>query len=237
MTPAFRFKQFSVDDSGCAMKIGTDAVLLGAMTTADTPAKILDIGTGCGIVALMLAQRFPSAIIDCIEIDTYASAKANQNFIASPWKNNLRVSNISFQKFLTSATVQYDLIVSNPPYFSSSLRNPDKAKTIARHDDALPLEDLMHGAFLLLKKGAPLWIILPHESVQKAVLTAISEKLFLNQQTDIIAVGGKNAKRSILAFTKEESNQCRLAELRIKDTNGNYSSDFTNLCKDYYLDF
>ncbi|MEI6764388.1 MAG: methyltransferase [Bacteroidota bacterium] len=237
MKPAFRFKQFSIDDSGCAMKIGTDAVLLGAMAAANAPARILDVGTGCGIVALMLAQRFPSAIIDTIEIDNFASEKAQQNFIASPWKDNLSVSNISLQKFLTSATSHYDLIVSNPPYFNRSLRNPDKAKTIARHDDELPLEDLLHGASILLKRGAPLWIILPRENVQKAILTALSQKLFLNQQTDIMAVGGKNAKRSILAFTKEESRECIPKELHIKETNGNYSSDFTNLCKEYYLGF
>jgi tRNA1Val (adenine37-N6)-methyltransferase len=237
MKPAFRFKQFSVDDSGCAMKIGTDAVLLGAMASANTPARILDVGTGCGIVALMLAQRFPSAIIDTIEIDSYASKKAHQNFESSPWHDKLNVANISLQKFITSASAQYDLIVSNPPYFNSSLRNPDMAKTIARHDDELPLDDLFHGAFILLKRGAPLWIILPHESVQKAILTAISEKLFLNCQIDIVAVEGKNVKRSILGFTKEECIQYELSALRIKETNGNYSSDFTNLCKDYYLGF
>src|SRR5690606_30727897 len=129
----FHFKQFAVNQSGCAMKINTDGVLLAAMATADFPTRILDVGTGTGVISLMLAQRFPSATIDAIEIDVKAADTARGNFEESPFSDRLTSYAMALDKFEPKAG--YDLIVSNPPFFLNSLRNNDSRKGMARHTD------------------------------------------------------------------------------------------------------
>lgn len=237
MKGIFRFKQFDVDDSECAMKIGTDAVLLGASATAENPEKILDAGTGSGVIALMLAQRFPEAFIDAIDISTAAASQAAANFRNSPWASRLNAKHCSLQLYAATTLVQYDLIVCNPPFFSNSLRNHDHTKTIARHNDLLPPDDLFRCANALLKSNGALCIILPFENAQKGVLTALSEKIFLEKRTDIIAVQGKKAKRSILTFTKQPSQPATTSALRIREKHDTFSPEFKELCKDFYLDF
>jgi len=130
----FRFKQFSVDQSDCAMKINTDGVLLGAMTDTDKPGTILDIGTGTGVIALMLAQRFKDAKIDAVEIDTEAAKTAESNFKGSPFADRLKVYACGFENYFDLfPEKKYDLILSNPPFYISSLKSPGVKKSLAKH--------------------------------------------------------------------------------------------------------
>ena len=133
MPSVFHFKEFSVDQADCAMKINTDGVLAGALSENEDPRFILDIGTGTGVIALMLAQRFASAKIDAVEIDQQAAEAAETNFLNSPFAHRLHCYSSSFEDFFSASTIKYDLIVSNPPFFIGSLQNPDKRKSMARH--------------------------------------------------------------------------------------------------------
>src|SRR5690606_10751482 len=157
----FRFKEFEVEQTGCAMKINTDGVLLGAMAGSDAPARILDIGTGTGVIAMMLAQRFPSASIDAVEIDSQAVATAQKNFQRSPFSDRLQVIGGSFEH--VEREYLYDLIVSNPPFYTNSLHNPDQRKKTARHTDLTFFKTLLAFAQKSLQTSGKLQLILPTE--------------------------------------------------------------------------
>ena len=160
--PMFRCKQFTIDDNGATMKIGNDAIMLGAIAQPSLlPQHILDIGTGCGILALMMAQRFPKANITAIDIDRQTTQVAAANFENSPWSNRLYALNVPLQDFATESDRQYDLIISNPPYFTNSLRNNDPRKALARHDDNLTLQQLFKASSHLLAPDGTLAIIIP----------------------------------------------------------------------------
>lgn len=139
MGSVFRFKQFEVDQGACAMKINTDGVLLGAVADQQKVAYVLDIGTGTGVIALMLAQQYPEARIDAVEVDEIAARQAEQNFATAPFPNQMKVFHTSFENFRPEYT--YDLIVSNPPFYTKSLHNPDDRKRLARHADELFLKN------------------------------------------------------------------------------------------------
>ena len=141
----FRFKQFGVRHEKSAMKVGTDGVLLGAWTNAENAKKVLDIGTGTGLIALMIAQR-SKALITGIEIDEDAAEEAYENFVSSPWGDRLRVENSDFAVFSNICNEKYDVIVSNPPYFVDSLECPDEKRGKARHTSSLSFENLIKGA-------------------------------------------------------------------------------------------
>lgn len=155
----FRFKQFAVDQSGCAMKINTDGVLLGAMAMAHLPKQILDVGTGTGVIALMLAQRFPSAVVDAIEIDALAADTARRNFGSSPFTDRLASHTVPLVDFEPEA--RYDLIVSNPPFFLRSLQSDDKRKRLARHTDMDFFDQLLARSQRWLNPAGSLQVILP----------------------------------------------------------------------------
>ena len=147
----FRCKQFNINDNGATMKIGNDAIMLGAIAQPSLlPQHILDIGTGCGILALMMAQRFLIANITAIDIDWQTIQVAAANFENSPWSNRLYALNVPLQDFATKSDRQYNLIISNPPYFTNSLRNNDPRKALARHDDNLTLQQLFKASSHLL---------------------------------------------------------------------------------------
>src|ERR1700744_2863051 len=158
----FRFKQFSVDQTNCAMKINSDGVLLGALADGDEPKSILDIGTGTGVIALMLAQRFTCAIIDAVEIDEAAAQTAGRNFEGSPFGDRLNVFPLPVQSFFSEyPDRKYDLIVSNPPFHLNSLESPKAGKSLAKHTGEDFLEELMIGVANHLTKNGTCWLILP----------------------------------------------------------------------------
>lgn len=159
MKNAFKFKQFEIDQTGCAMKINTDGVLLGAVADKRAASKVLDVGTGTGVIAMMLAQRFAGAVVHAVEIDEQAALAAGKNADASPFSGRLKVFHSAIETYV--AEERYDLIVSNPPYFVNDLKNPEHRKGIARHTDAVFFEQLLNRVDALLSRDGRFWFILP----------------------------------------------------------------------------
>ena len=223
---SFRFKQFFIDDNKCAMKVGTDGVLLGCWPLAISRSpirRILDVGTGSGLIARMLMQRFPEAQVEGIDIDEQAVAQAIQNGVKSYVS---RVQNWQAE--------QYDLIVSNPPYFQNSLKNPDKGREMARHTDTLSYEDLVHHSARLLTENGQLALILPAQAETEIRQLAATEGLYLTHVTRVYSKEGKTAKRVLLAFSHQPS-VVREDTLVLEDEKGGRSAAYSELCRDFYL--
>ena len=259
----FRFKQFCVWHNQCAMKVGTDGVLLGAWAMQGTPddsskageqqtseerseksaAKhrnyaevhhILDIGTGSGLIALMLAQRFEQAKIDAIDIAPSAIQQAERNFEQSPWSERLRCSLTALQDY-HSDTV-YDLIVSNPPYFQNSFKNPDQDRLLARHTDSLPYSLLLHHAARLVAPQGTIALILPAEAEKDIICIAETEKLFCTRLTRVCTKPGKNAKRILVEFSPIPTDRPVQPELfYIESGTSLRSEEYSRLTQDFYL--
>lgn len=207
----FRFKQFTIQDDRCAMKVGTDGTLLGAWAYAEftqkgqSPlCKILDIGTGSGLVALMLAQRFLDAQILGIDIEPEAVEQARENFAASPWGERLNAQTIRLQELADKPDMQgrFALVASNPPYFADSLKNPDAGRKTARHTDTLSFEELMVGAAKLLSDEGVLALVLPAEAEQEIVRLAQENGLTPCRLTRVYTRAGKPCKRILVSFRK-----------------------------------
>jgi tRNA1Val (adenine37-N6)-methyltransferase len=235
-TPYFHFKQFTVWHNQCAMKVGTDGVLLGAWTPVDDKtARILDIGTGSGLVALMLAQRCKNAEITAIDIDEGAFRQSSLNFRQSPWNNRIVTLHRSLQEFSNSTTDTFDLIVSNPPFFSNSLKAPDEARKTARHNDSLPLEELLKYAAQLVNETGSINLILPVTEKEKCVKCAEKNGLFCIASNLVFPKPTTAAKRIMLRFGKVFSPE-KLGELVIESqTRGKFMPGFEALVRDFYL--
>ena len=241
---SFRFKQFFIEDSKGAMKVGTDGVLLGAwcpipFTIHHTPYTILDVGTGSGLIARMLMQRCPEAQIEAIDIDEAAVEQARENGVNAfcaklqDWPNH--------QSSITNH--QYNLIVSNPPYFQNSLKNPDKGRQTARHTDTLTYEELIHHSARLLAEDGLLALILPAEAEKEVRGLAAVEKLSLIRITRVYSKETKPARRVMMAFVRVQSTEYRVqTELPLKEDTlvleneiGGRSAAYQELCKEFYL--
>lgn len=233
--PYFQFKQFTVYHDLCAMKVGIDGVLLGAWAPVDSSAnRILDVGTGSGLIALMLAQR-SNAMIDAIDLDEGAVRQTGINVAASDWNNRIRVHHQSLQNFAETQTKVYDLIVSNPPFFISSLKAPDEARTIARHADTLTHEELLKYASELLKKTGRMCVILPVNEGLRCVESAWKFGLYCHQCVHVYPKPKSEPKRLLLefGFTARET---QLSSIEIETAERHqYSAAFTALAKDFYL--
>ena len=242
----FRFKQFYVRHDRCAMKVGTDGVLLGAWApvTGDrlpvTGYRILDVGTGSGLIARMLMQRCEGAEVDAIDIDEAAVEQAKENGVRAykarlqDWR--LEIGNLSNGQ--SSNRQLYDLIVSNPPYFQNSLKNPDKGREMARHTDTLSYEDLVKHSARLLKQGGCLALILPAEAEAKIRQLAATEDLYLTHATRVYSKEGKKPKRVLMAFRFKISNfKSQIVEdsLVLENEHGGRSEAYQELTKDFYL--
>lgn len=197
----FDFKQFSVRQERCAMKVGTDGVLLGAW--ANGGRRILDIGAGTGLVSLMMAQRYKDAVVDAVEIDADAAEEAGENVAASPFAARVKVVNDSIQSFaLHAAEGAYDSIVSNPPFFVQSLKNPDSKRAMARHSDSLPFADLVHACCKLLSQEGVFSVIVPAEQLEPFLAECCLSGLFLSRRCAVKTTERKPAKRYLLEFAK-----------------------------------
>lgn len=204
MAGVFQFKQFSVDQAGCAMKINTDGVLLGALAEADDPKSILDIGTGTGVIALMLAQRFSSAKIDAVEIDASAAQTAGKNFENSPFAERLSVFPLAIQDFFNEYPAkQYELIVSNPPFHLNSLQSPKAKKSLAKHTGEGFFEELIEGITVHLTAKGSCWLILPLQAGDLVKILAGQHELYLQKATTIHSFINDEPYREILVFGKE----------------------------------
>lgn len=232
----FQFKQFRITQQKTAMKVGTDAVLLGAWTDVSHAKKILDVGTGTGIIALMLAQR-SNAQIKAIEIEDNAADEATINVRNSPWSERISVGNSSFQEFVKESKTKYDCIVSNPPYFSNNLKSVNKNMAMARHNDLLPLLDLVQGASKLLSETGKLSLIFPVEAALKFSELAAKNNLYLVRLTEVSHAPHSKSHRHLLEFSKKQV-PLKKNVLIIKTDDGlDYSPTYKLLTHNFYLKF
>lgn len=232
----FRFKQFSVHHDRCALKVGTDGVLLGAIAGKGSPKNILEIGVGTGVVSLMLAQRFPEAVITGVEIDKEAWNQAAENARQSPWGDRIDFINMSFQDFCLSRKTKFDLVVSNPPYFSNHLKSSDSKRNIALHNDALPFCELTDGVISLLHETSEFWVILPPTQMGELETQTIRNNLNLVSKISIRDKSSKNILRLIYGFSFL-NNTRTVRSITIKEESGDYSDDYSDLLKNFLIIF
>lgn len=229
----FRFKQFAVEQDDVAMKVGTDGVLLGAWANIDNAKHLLDIGTGTGVIALMLAQRNATAQISAVEIDETAAQRARANFDMSPWAERLQVAQCAVQEF--SPAEKFDLIVSNPPYFVDSLLPPDAKRSTARHTHDLSFEELDSAVCRLLDDDGRFALILPVVEFEKYLTIT---RLYLVRRCDVYPKVGADVKRVMAEFAKHEAIDLARETITIEqDRRGDYTVEYRALTKDFYLKF
>jgi tRNA1Val (adenine37-N6)-methyltransferase len=230
----FNFKQFSVDDSSCAMKVGTDSVLLGAWADVEKSQQILDIGTGSGLLALMTAQRSEGEIT-AIDIHEASVNQAEENFKQSPWAVRLQVQCISLQSFSETTSIKFDHLITNPPYFINSLKSADNGRNTARHTDELPLKSLVELSSLLLTDSGKLSVVFPFAESQILISLAAESSLSIKRQLIIIPKQGKEPNRILLEFTKKPVKNMEIAKLTIRDLNGKYTQEYIDLTESFYV--
>lgn len=229
----FVFRHFTVKQERSAMKIGTDSVLLGCICEVKDVDSLLDIGTGTGILALMLAQRC-NGNIDAVETDELAAQEAEQNFRNSEWSKRLNLYHTSIQQYAAKANKQYGLIISNPPYYKAAAHSKieDEQRSKARHDLGLPFEELISSVLRLLMPGGSFWLILPvHEA---AIFNDVAkDKLHLVKQVNLIPKPGKPANRLVMQFAREQR-KLQEEDLIIYDQDNMPSLAYKRLARDFY---
>lgn len=231
----FQFKQFTVYQDKTAMKVGTDGVLLGALSCCGKrPRRILDIGTGTGLVALMMAQRFGEAEIDAVEIDVDAAEQARENFDRSPFAARLHIEHIDVAQY--DAEVKYDLIVSNPPYFIDSLQAPDAKRNIARHAVTLDSDTFAQAIARLLDDEGECAVVYPADAIEILKTSLKRHNLNAKQITYVKPNEQKAAKRVVATFVKQRECLCEEKEIVMEKERHVYTDDFHALVKDFYLD-
>ena len=255
----FRFKQFEIEQDRCAMKVGTDGVLLGAW--AQGGCRILDIGSGTGLISLMMAQRFPEAEVVGIDMDADACGQARENVMASPFRNRVEIECCRLQDFgaagisktaeafagaseaaeasgtaegLKAAGV-FDAIVSNPPFFVDSLKNPDSKRTMARHTDSLPFRDLFAGVKRLLSDEGVFSAIVPAEVVEQFVAESCMLGFYLIRKCGVKTVERKQPKRFMLSFAKHRIPPYEEHVETMMDSQGNRSEWYRKITEEFYL--
>ena len=231
----FTFKQFYIDHSRCAMKVGTDGTLLGAWAEVPAEGRILDIGTGTGLIAIMAAQRTSSARITAIDIDSACIEQARENVAATEWHERIEVTHSSLQEFASAEP--FDVIISNPPYFVDSLLSPDAARTTARHTETLSFTDLVQGVERLLAPEGRFALILPPAEMAQ-FLTAARGRLYVERRCEVWTTPRSGVRRIMaeLSFTPNASPQSE--KLIIEDSGPQgYSEEYKRLTRDFYLKF
>ena len=243
----FRFKQFEIEQDRCAMKVGTDGVLLGAW--AQGGRRILDIGSGTGLISLMMAQRFPEAEVVGIDMDADACGQARENVMASPFRDRVEIECCRLQDFggtseaaealetaegLKAAGV-FDAIVSNPPFFLNSLKNPDKKRSMARHADSLPFRDLWMGVKRLLSDDGVFSVILPVEVVEQFEAEACFLGYYKTRQCAIKTVERKAPKRYLLAFSRHRGGMMENVTETMMSSDGSRSEWYAKITDEFYL--
>ena len=241
----FTFKQFQVNQDRCAMKIGTDGVLLGAWTPLiNNPYNVLDIGAGTGILSLMLAQRSNAehtsqngelaTQIDAIEIDEDAYEQCVENFEASPWGDKLFCFHAGLDEFVDEPEDEYDLIISNPPFYTDDYKSATTSRDLARFEDALPFEELIEAAALLLSDNGIFSVIIPYKEEERFVTLCKELDIFPLKITRVKGTPTSEIKRSLLAFCRMEQTPL-IDELVIEISRHNYTPEYIELTKDFYL--
>ena len=235
MAEPFKFKQFTVHQDRCAMKVGTDGVLLGAWASlAHNPNSILDIGAGTGVIALQLAQRSLAQTIDAIEIDDDAYEQCVTNFEASPWADRLFCYHASLDEFAEEIDETYDLVISNPPFYSEAVSSGDKARDMARQNQSLPFQSLLACASKLLATAGVFATVIPFREEAHFLHLAKANNLFVSKKTYV--KGNKDAaiKRILIEFSQKKAAPT-VDELIIEKGRHEYTDAYKNLTKAFYL--
>ncbi|WP_298653979.1 methyltransferase [uncultured Proteiniphilum sp.] len=233
--PWFRFKQFTVFHDKCAMKVGTDGVLLGAWTSMENAAEILDVGTGTGLIALMVAQRNLLAKVIAIDVDENAVGQAMENIGNSPFSDRITVEFSAFRQFVQNTSKRFDLIVSNPPYFSDSLLPPDKERAKARHSVSLTLDDLLLSAQGCLKNDGTLSLILPYDKSDELKCLCEKHTFYMKRKTIVYPLPGTEPKRLLTELTLRHTGLTETSSLIIENSRHQYTKDFSDLVSGFYL--
>lgn len=231
----FKFKQFVIHQDQCTMKVGTDGVLLGAWADVEGVSRALDIGTGSGLIAIMLGQRSEKAKIDGVEIEEKAFEQTVQNMKEAPWANRLKAYNISLQDFSKNCTHTYDLIVSNPPFFSGGTFSHNQDRNSVRHTIKLPHGDLLGAARKLLAPHGKLCLILPYIEGLRIQELAQSYNLYCTKETHLRPKASKSVERLLLQFERQEKPVVRDELVIQKENNNEWTDPFMALTKDFYL--
>ena len=231
----FKFKQFTVNQDQCAMKIGTDGVLLGAWCPIiNNPFSILDIGAGTGILSLMLAQRSNATQIDAIEIEENGYEQCVENFEASSWSDRLFCYHAGLDEFVDEPEDEYDLIISNPPFYTEDYKSENSSRDLARFEDALPFENLIEAAALLLSENGIFAVIIPFKEEVKFISLCNELDLFPLKITRVKGTPTAEIKRSLLAFSRIEQSPM-IDELTIETTRHHYTNEYNELTREFYL--
>jgi len=232
----FQFKQFSLSQDRCAMKIGTDGVLLGAWSPIpENVFSVLDVGAGTGIIALMLAQRTNAEQIDALEIDEEAYEQAVENFENSPWGDRLFCFHAGLDEFVEEPEDEYDLIISNPPFYTEDYKTESEQRNLARFADVMPFEELIEAADLLLSENGIFSVIIPFKEEAKFIALAKDFDLFPIKITRVKGTPTTEIKRSLLAFSRHFSADFFVDELTIETSRHIYTEEYIALTKDFYL--
>ena len=234
MSKPFQFKQFTVHQDKCAMKIGTDGVLLGAWTSDNNPLSVLDIGAGTGILSLMLAQRSNAHTIEAIEIDEDAFEQCSENFESSIWNDRLFCYHASLLEFVEEVDDKYDLIVCNPPFYSEDYKTKNEARDLARFNDAMPFEHIIYAVANLLSENGIFSVVIPNKEESYFIELANKVRLIPKRILHVKGNAESKIKRSLVEFSFKKGTIER-SELIIENGRHNYTEDYINLTKDFYL--
>ena len=216
------------------MKVNTDGVLLGAWTNLEGTKTVLDIGTGTGLILLMIAQR-SDAFITGVEIEKNAAEEAARNVLNSEWSSRILIQHISFQDFASATQQKFDLIISNPPFFSNSVKNTNPHLSMARHNHMLPFTDIINGTKKLLNEKGKLSLILPFDSAQEFIEKARLENLFITRLTEVKPFPDKKPNRCLMEFGMEQPVMHKTVMSVFDETGKDYSDEFKTLASDFYL--
>ena len=233
----FTFKQFKIYHDRCAMKVGTDGVLIGSWADTNGVSKALDIGAGSGLIAIMLAQRNSDCLIDAVEIDNESFIQAGDNISRCPWAGRIKIFHSSFQDFSAKRKTCYDLIVSNPPYFHNSLTSPVPQRSAAKHSHSLPLQDLIVGTASLLEPDGRFCTIMPVPETKLFIEKAAGSGIFCRRITSVHPNPGKPAKRYLMEFSRWPGEIIRDELVVELERRHDYSDSFRRLTEDFYLSF
>lgn len=233
----FKFQKFVVEHSKCAMKVGTDGVLLGAWVDVNDKKKVLDIGTGSGLIAMMIAQRNEVCYIDAIDIDPQAVLQASENVCNSYFRDRIKVFSFDFSsvfEFNGRLSKYYDCIVSNPPFFSEQTYSPDIKRNMARNSSSLPFDVLMRNVSLVLSSNGSFSVIVPYSETRSIIACGAECGLYLTRRTTVSDAPGKPVKRALLSFSKF-INPTEESHIDIRNIDGQYSDAFRSLTDEFYV--
>ena len=231
----FRFKQFHIKNEISAMKVGTDGVLLGAWANISSDSKILDIGSGTGLISLMAAQRSEAQIIG-VEIDTPAYIESLENIQASPWNNRITIINDDINNIVESL-LNVSHIISNPPFFENGIVAPDTSRATARHCNTLGFDRLIHISSKVLPMNGKLSFVSPFENKENIIYSASLNKMYISRYTEVYSNPKKKHPIRILWELTKQEERTDTSHIYIRDCNNQYTSEYINLTKDFYLNF